>query len=335
MLSERTLRLLACPRDQRPLIPSDPSTSPGTRPWPSAALACGEGHRYPVVEGIPILLRDDVEQTHWAAVLSLESARLGAALDDWAAPAPREGVHHFVQEAIGATGGNLYRSLIGRLPKYPIPDIPLEEGRGRTLVDIGCNWGRWTIAAARRGYRPIGIDPSLQALLAARAVCAQLGVDADFVIGDARHLPLRSASIDTAFSYSVIQHFSKTDAAQAAADIGRVLAPGGTALVQMPNVYGVRCLVQQARRRFREPQKFEVRYWSPPELRRAFERAIGPTRLSVDGFFSLNAQPAEADLLPVHLRALVHTSAALARVANHVPPLVNVADSLWVRASKP
>ena len=324
MLPERTLRLLACPRDQRPLIPAVPST-----------LTCSEGHRYSIVEGIPILLRDDVEHTHWASVLSLESARLGAALDDWAAPAPQEGVHPFVQEAIGATGGNLYRSLIGRLPKYPIPDLPLDEGRGRTLVDIGCNWGRWTIAAARRGYRPIGIDPSLEALLAARAVCAQLGIEADFVIGDARHLPLRTASIDAAFSYSVIQHFSKADAAQAAAEVGRVLVPGGTALVQMPNAYGIRNLVQQARRRFREPRKFEVRYWSPPELRRTFERAVGPSRLSVDGFFSLNAQAAEADILPAHLRALVHTSEALARVADHVPPLVNAADSLWVRSKKP
>ena len=333
MLSEPTLRLLACPRDQRPLIPCDPSTPLEARAS-NSSLTCGAGHRYPIVEGIPILLRDDVEQTHWAATLSLESARQGVALDNWAAPAPAEGVHPFVQEAIGATGGFLYRSLIGRLPTYPIPDIPLDEGRGRTLVDIGCNWGRWTVAAARRGYRAIGVDPSLEALLAARAVCRQLGVEADFVIGDARHLPLRTASIDTAFSYSVIQHFSKTDAAQAAAEIGRVLLPGGTALVQMPNVYGVRCVMQQARRRFREPREFEVRYWSPSELRRTFDRTIGPSRLSVDGFFSLNAQPAEAALLPRHLRALVHTSSALARVADRVPPLVNAADSLWVTSSK-
>jgi SAM-dependent methyltransferase/uncharacterized protein YbaR (Trm112 family) len=330
VLSERTLRLLACPRDQRPLIPSEPAAPLGA----TTSLTCGEGHRYEIVEGIPILLRDDVEQTHWAAILSLEAARLRAALDDWAAPPPAEGVHPFVQESIGATGGNLYRSLIGRLPAYPIPDLPLDEGHGRTLVDIGCNWGRWTVAAARRGYRPIGIDPSLEALLAARAVCAQLGVDADFVIGDARHLPLRTASIDTAFSYSVIQHFSKSDASRAATDIGRVLVPGGTALVQMPNRYGVRCLVQQARRRFREPARFEVRYWSPSELRRTFEGAIGPSHLSVDGFFSLNAQPAEARLLPPHLRALVHSSAALARVADRVPPIVNAADSLWVTSSK-
>ena len=42
-----------------------------------------------------------------------------------------------------------------------------------------------------------------------------------------------------------------------------------------------------------------------------------------------------ADILPVHLRALVHASAALARAADHIPPLVNAADSLWVRSSKP
>ena len=281
-----------------------------------------------------MLLRDDVPQTHWAALLALDVARNGSIPDDWRAATQHGRVHPFVQESIGATGGNLYRSLIGRLPSYPIPQLPLPEGNGRTLVDVGCNWGRWTIAAARRGYRPIGVDPSLQAVMAARAVCEQLGIAADFVVGDARHLPLRSSWIDAAFSYSVLQHFSKPDAARAAADIRRVLVPGGIALVQMPNVYGLRSVIQQARRRFREPEKFEVRYWSPSELRRTFASAIGPTRLSADGFFSLNAQPAEAALLPAHLRALVHTSAALVRIANRVPPLVNAADSVWVRSAK-
>jgi hypothetical protein len=147
-------------------------------------------------------------------------------------------------------------------------------------------------------------------------------------------MPLRTSSIDAAFSYSVLQHFSKPEAAGAATDISRVLIPGGVALVQMPNVYGVRSLVQQARRRFREPEKFEVRYWSPSELRRTFATAIGPTRLSADGFFSLNAQPAEAALLPRHLRVLVHTSAALVRLADRIPPLINAADSVWVRSAK-
>ncbi len=243
-------------------------------------------------------------------------------------------VHRFVQEAIGATGGNLYRSLIGRLTEYPVPELPLDAGSGRTLVDVGCGWGRWTIAAARRGYHAIGVDPYLESVIAARHVCAQLGVDADFVVGEARHLPLRTASLDAAFSYSVIQHFSKDDARRAVAEIGRVLLDEGRALVQMPNVFGVRCLFKQAKRGFREPRAFEVRYWRPGELRRMFEDAVGPSRLTVDGFFSLNAQPAEAKLLPLHYRALVHASAALARLANRVRPLVMIADSVYVTARR-
>jgi SAM-dependent methyltransferase len=320
LLSDRTLQLLACPRDQRQLIVSD------------AALVCSDGHRYPIVEGFPILLRDDVAHTHWAADQAIDAGRRGAAPDDW--PPGAAGVHPFVQEAIGATGGILYRSLIGRLQRYPIPDIPLEAGQGRTLLDIGSNWGRWTIAAARRGYHAVGVDLSLQALMAARDVCAQLGVEADFVIGDARHLPFRTGSVETAFSYSVIQHFSKPDARKAVAEIGRVLTPGGRTVVQMPNAFGIRCLFHQAKRRFREPQAFQVRYWRPGELRRMFESAVGPARLSVDGFFSLNAQPAEADMLPPHYRALVHVSAALARLANRVPPLLRTADSLYITAER-
>jgi SAM-dependent methyltransferase/uncharacterized protein YbaR (Trm112 family) len=322
LLSERTLRLLACPKDRRPLVERD------------GALVCDRDHRYAIVEGIPILLRDDIAHIHWEGELSLEAARRGAALDEWAEPQPFDRVHRFVQEAIAATGGLLYLPLLGKLTQYPIPDLPLEAGAGRTLVDIGCNWGRWTIAAALRGYHAIGIDPSLAALIAARHVCAQLGVSADFVVGEAQYLPLRTAAVDAAFSYSVIQHLSKEDARRSVSEIGRVLSDGGRAVVQMPNVFGVRCLYHQAKRGFREPRAFEVRYWRPGELRRTFESAVGPSRLSVDGFFSLNAQPAEAKLLPLRYRLFVHASAALARLANRVRPLVMAADSLYVTADR-
>ena len=43
---------------------------------------CGEGHRYPFVEGIPILLRDDVSHTHWAADLAIQAGRIGVPFDD-------------------------------------------------------------------------------------------------------------------------------------------------------------------------------------------------------------------------------------------------------------
>ena len=82
--------------------------------------------------------------------------------------------------SVGATNGILYKDAIGKLDHYPIPVLRMPPGAGRRLLDIGCNWGRWSIAAARLGYRPIGIDPSLGAVLAAKRVSEKLGLDVQF-----------------------------------------------------------------------------------------------------------------------------------------------------------
>jgi SAM-dependent methyltransferase len=133
----------------------------------------------------------------------------------------------------------------------------------------------------------------------------------------------------------VLQHLSKDDARAALREAGRVLRPGGTALVQLPNVFGLRNLARQARRRFRDEGGFSVRYWRPRELLEAFAAAVGPAALEIDGFFSLNAQAADLPLLPPRSRAVVRASELLRRAGRAVPRLTLVADSLYVRAQKP
>ncbi len=110
--------------------------------------------------------------------------------------------------------------------------------------------GRWSIAAAKKGYCVIGMDPSLGAVAAARRVAKQCNVNANFVVGDARYLPFQKDVFDIAYSYSVIQHFSKQDARKTFVEIGRALKSDGTALIQMPTVFGLRCLYNQIRRGF-------------------------------------------------------------------------------------
>jgi SAM-dependent methyltransferase len=299
---------LVCPRDRTPLRDG----------------VCEQGHEYPLVDGVPVLLVDEEAPTH-AACGRMEEL-----------PPPGEGIDPFVQEVIGATCGRLYEHLIADLPDYPIPELRLPPGEGRTFLEVGSNWGRWCVAAARRGYVATGIDPSLKGVQAARRVAEQLGVDAEYVVGDARRLPFADASFDVVFSYSVFQHFSKRDALAAFDEIGRVLAPGGESLVQLANLYGARSLWNQAReRRFREPRTlFDVRYWGPLELKRELGRRIGPTRLSVDGFLTLNPQPTDLALLPARYRAVVRTSEALRRAARFVPPLTYVADSIYARSRR-
>lgn len=309
------LEQLACPRCYESL-----------NPW-GGRLECARGHRYPVAGGIPILVRDDVRQTHWAATASLEHAH------EPGDQPPSDGVvDPIVMEAIGATGGNLYKHLIGALPRYPIPLLQLDAPAGSRFLDIGCHWGRWCISAAKRGFRVIGLDPYLPAIQAARRVARALGVDAAFVVGDARFLPFKAASFDIVHSYSVLQHLAEDDVRTCVGAISRVLRPGGSAHVQMAQRFGALNLVQQARRGFRPPRAFEVRYWRGRDLRDMFSEAVGPTELTVDGFFSLNAQSADLDLLrPAH-RVIVHASNALRRLSSVVPPLVHVADSVYVRA---
>jgi len=100
----------------------------------------------------------------------------------------------------------------------------------------------------------------------------------------------------------------------------------------MPNAYGVLSLARLAQRRFREGDAFEVRYWTPAQLRGAFGQ-IGPTEVSTDGFFTLNPQTSDLDLLPRGYRPIVRASAALKRASARLPFLTTFADSVTVRSS--
>lgn len=332
------LDLLACPVDREPLSPTE-----------DGALRCAGGHRFPVVDGVPVLLHPDAALAMAGPDRSRDLAERGAP-DEWYLDSlglngeekrgivalARQGgpIDPVVAYLIAATNGLMYRHLIGSLARYPIPAPPLPPGEGRRLLDVGCSWGRWSIAADGLGYRAIGLDPSLGAVMAARRVAVRLGAAARFVVGDARHLPFRNGAFDVALSYSVLQHLSKPDAVMAVEAIGRTLAPGGTAVVQMPNRYGLRCLYHQARRGFGGGRGFDVRYWTPAELRRAFEAAVGRTTLSVDGFFGIGLQATDADLMPAGRRRVLAASEWLKARSRRSPWLAAMADSLWVTAVK-
>lgn len=330
---------LACPADRQTLRLTD------------EALVCAAGHRYPVVDGVPVMLRSDVSQTIDLADASLKRAQ-GQELD---ARAPhlhleslgisedeKRGVVELdrsdspidpvVAYLIAATNGLMYKHLIGELKRYPIPDIPVPQAHSGRLLDIGCSWGRWTLAAQAKGYEAVGIDPSLGAVMAARRVARRLGVPNRYLVGDARHLPFPPRSFDITYSYSVLQHMPPSDVTQAVSEMGRVLSAGGRAKVQMPGAFGVRCLYHQARRAFRTAHAFEVRYWTIPSLVRLFERHIGKTRVDVDCYFGIGLQPSDAPLMTPGLKRILRASERLKAASHRWSALVWVADSVFVES---
>lgn len=316
-------------------------------------LICAGGHRYPVVDDVPVMLRADVSQTIGLADASLKRAAqqehdprapelylesLGISETEKAEMlrlAKNKGaVDPVVAYLIAATNGLMYRHLIGRLDRYPIPDIPIPDGHGRRLLDVGCSWGRWSLAASAAGYDTVGIDPSLGAVMAARRVARQLGVSNHYIVGDARHLPFADGTIDVVFSYSVLQHFSEPDAAQAVAEMGRLLRPGGRVKVQMPTRFGVRCLYHQARRGFRAARAFEVRYRTLPELRLLFATRVGPVQFEADCYFGIGLQRSDAPMMTPALKAITAASETLKRASRRLPSLTRAADSVFVEAFK-
>jgi len=335
------LENLVCPVDHLPLART------------GGRLECASGHSYAVVDDVPVMLVDGISQTMDVAAASLGRANgiVDARAPQWHLESlgisedEKRGVLELASRGaridpvvaylVAATNGLMYRHLVGSLDRYPIPELPLPDGDGRLLLDVGCSWGRWTHAAARRGYHAVGIDPSLGAIMAARRVAAHAGaVNMHFVVGDARHLPFRNERFDAVYSYSVLQHLSRENAAAAVSEIGRVLHDGGIAKVQMPTRLGIRCLFHQARRGFREGQGFEVRYWSLPALHRMFDERVGRSRVEVDCYFGIGLQRADEPLMTPALKRVLSASEWLKAASRRIRPLTWVADSVFVEAAR-
>jgi SAM-dependent methyltransferase/uncharacterized protein YbaR (Trm112 family) len=333
----RLLSLLECPRDHSPL-----RAEPGH-------LCCAQGHNYPVVNGVPVFLLAERQQTIRAAVASLRAAEdnsgaplyadtLGLSKEqrrrverDWGAGGK---IDPAVSYLIGATSGLGYVNLIGRLQSYPIPRIPVDDGNGELLLDVGSNWGRWSVSAASKGWRVVGIDPSLGAIMAAQRAFSGLPLDIAWVCGDARFLPFKPDLFRCVFSYSVIQHFSEQDAELAIAEMGRVLRRGGVAKIQMAHEGGLRSTYSRTRPHYLGGGSFRVRYWSLPAMRDTFATHIGPTRLIAEAFGGLGLLAEDRNYVSARAKILIAISTLLKRLYAVLPALIRFADSVYVVAIK-
>jgi len=300
-------------------------------------LVCKEGHSFPVIDGVPVMLLKEVKlpglpryEDLWNTINKYQQEKRH--IYDFKGGTSR--IDPYVKNFIVITCGNLYKGLKNRLSEYPIPELIVPKGNNDVFLDIGCNWGRWSISAAKKGYLTVGIDPSIDAIMAAKRVAKQYSLNVIYVVADARLLPFDNDSFDIVFSYSVLQHFSVENVKLTLQEIKRVLKHKGLSVIQMANKYGVRNLFIQSRRKFKRPEDFDVRYWSPQELLKTFSTFIGPSYILADGFFSLNPQLKDIPILPPFTSFIVITSEFLKHLSELVPFIKYFADSVYI-ISKP
>jgi len=340
VLDEWYIENLRCPRHRLQLS------------FESDKLVCPGKCEYYIVEGIPVMLLEEHEQTMELVNNSIKRAKnelvdirapqlylesLGISEDEKKLAISLIGkskIDPAVNVLVGATCGRLYRKAIGHLKTYPIPKLRLAKGDKKRLLDIGCNWGRWSIAAYKKGYEVIGIDPSLGSIMAAKRVNVSLGYNIRYIVADARFLPFADDTYDVVFSYSVLQHLNKKNVEVCLKEISRILKNGGMSYIQMANKYGMVSYYHQLKRKFREPVNFEVRYRSPAELKQQFEEKIGPTTLEVDCFLGLGIQASDIAISPLHYKLVVIIAECLRQVSKVLPVVGYVSDSIYVKSYK-
>lgn len=141
----------------------------------------------------------------------------------WDAAAASDRVDEFVGDP--ATARAELEGLFGRLGADP--------SRG-TCVEVGCGPGRMTAVLAERFDRVVAVDVSEGMLQRARAAVTAPNVDFRLVAGD-RLDSVEDGIADTLVCYLVLQHLPERRVVlRYLTEIGRVLSPTGSAVVQLP-----------------------------------------------------------------------------------------------------
>lgn len=293
-------------------------------------LHCAQGHSYPCIDGIPVLLRNlsQDDENRFQLIASGSTPSLG--VDD-----------HVEKAFLDSWGQGLLNRLtkgryIKRLSSYPIPELPFSPSPGERLLEIGCNWGRWCIAAAQGGLSTVGIDNSFEAIVCARNIARGLNLNISYLVADATALPFRSESFAKVFSYSATLFLPHDTLRCALVESGRILSPGGESIMQMGNTWGLRSLYHQICRGFRAPthyhQEHSECYWKISDLMEMFEKSIGRSTVNADGFLCINPQESLKPFLPTWDRATIDVSRLGVFLSKYFPILVKVADTVLIHS---
>jgi SAM-dependent methyltransferase len=135
-----------------------------------------------------------------------------------------------LEPTTGPATGSSFGSFFGRIAA----DVATMAADGARVLEVGCGPGHLSIRMARHlGMDATGLDldPSMIELARENAERAADGDDRRprFVLGDVASLPFPDASFDLVVSTMSMHHWA--DPTAGLSEVGRVLRPGGRALV--------------------------------------------------------------------------------------------------------
>jgi 2-polyprenyl-3-methyl-5-hydroxy-6-metoxy-1,4-benzoquinol methylase len=103
--------------------------------------------------------------------------------------------------------------------------------RGKDVLDIACGEGYGTALLAQVARSVIGVD--IDGPTVSHAATQYIRPNLHYVAGDARAIPLATASIDVVISFETLEHFAEQE--MFLAELRRVMRPGGLLVISTPD----------------------------------------------------------------------------------------------------
>jgi SAM-dependent methyltransferase len=107
--------------------------------------------------------------------------------------------------------------------------------RGRRVLEVGCGLGIDLVRFAAAGAIATGIDISSRSIELAKKNFLQRGLQADLRVMNGENLAFPANSFDVVYAHGVVQY--TRNPAQMVREIGKVLTPGGEAIITVYNKY--------------------------------------------------------------------------------------------------
>jgi len=167
-------------------------------------------------------------------------------------------------------------SLAGLRQRTMLFERLLDRGvlaRGGRVLELGCGAGTYVRLLRKRGHPVVGLDYSLPSLC--RAAAADPGRLGHYVAGSGYALPFPSGAFDGVTCVGVLQVLAQPEAA--IAEMTRVLASGGTLLVETLNPWNPMAVVRRLTA-FTQGRPTHLRYSAPGTVARALvAHGVQPT----------------------------------------------------------
>jgi SAM-dependent methyltransferase len=165
------------------------------------------------------------------------------AREDWASPEITYGIFGIPETDLGALG----------------------DVAGLDVVELGCGTAYFSAWLARRGARPVGVDPTPAQLATARRMQSETGIEFPLVEGVAEDVPLPDASFDLAVSEYGASIWA--DPYKWIPEAARLLRPGGRLVFLRNSTLVILCMpdVGVAEERLLRPQFGMYRFEWPVE----------------------------------------------------------------------